>query len=141
MWSIVAEDLPYESNAVSLSPDLVDPDGLPAPRVAYRADANSRAMLAFHTARAVESMEAAGAVETVVGPMIRASGWHLMGTAVMGDDPATSVTDRYGRCHDIPNLYVFDSSTWVTCGGVNPAATQAALALWSSEHLLAEGPR
>ena len=141
MWSIVAEDLPYESNAVSLSPDLVDPDGLPAPRIAYRADANSRAMLAFHTARAVESMEAAGAVETVVGPMIRASGWHLMGTAVMGDDPATSVTDRYGRCHDIPNLYVFDSSTWVTCGGVNPAATQAALALWSSAHLLAEGPR
>lgn len=141
MWSIVAEDLPYEKNAVSLSKDLVDSDGLPAPRIEYRADENSKAMLRFHTSRAVESMRAAGAVETVVGPFVRASGWHLMGTAVMGDDPATSVTDRYGRCHDVPNLYIFDSSTWVTCGGVNPAATQAALALWSSAHLLEEGPR
>lgn len=137
MWSIVGEDLPYEHNAVSLADGLVDPGGLPAPKISYRVDENSTAMLAFHTERAVESMEAAGAAETVVGPMVRASGWHLMGTARMGDDPATSVTDRYGRCHDVPNLYVFDSSTWVTCGGVNPAATQAALALWSCHHLLA----
>jgi choline dehydrogenase-like flavoprotein len=139
MWSIVAEDLPHEHNAVSLSDSLVDSHDLPAPRVTYRADENSRAMLEFHTRRATESMAAAGAVETVVGPMIRASGWHLMGTARMGDDPATSVTDRYGRCHDVPNLHIFDSSTWVTSGGVNPAATQSALALWSCAHLLAQG--
>lgn len=141
MWSIVAEDLPDENNAVTLSSKLTDSHGLPAPRIEYHTDENSKAILAFHTARAVESMEAAGAIETVVGPMIRASGWHLMGTARMGTNPATSVADRYGRCHDVPNLYIFDSSTWVTCGGVNPAATQAALALWSCTHLLEEGPR
>lgn len=94
----------------------------------------------FHVARAVESFEVAGAEETIVGPHVRSSGWHLMGTAVMGDDASRSVTDRFGRTHDIPNLFIFDSSTWVTSGGVNPAATQAALALWSSDAFLRQGP-
>lgn len=138
MWSLVAEDLPDERNVVSLSDRLVDSDGLAAAKTTYKVDENSKAMMAFHADRAAESFEAAGAVETVIGPHVRSSGWHMMGTARMGDDPATSVTDRYGRCHDIPNLYVFDSSTWVTSGGVNPAATQAALALWSSAHFLDE---
>ncbi|MFI5720716.1 GMC family oxidoreductase [Nocardia sp. NPDC051750] len=136
MWSIVAEDLPVADNRVTLSGSLTDPSGLPAPKITYRTDENSRAMLDWHTRKAVESFEAAGAVETIVGPMVKESGWHLMGTTRMGTDPRTSVTDRYGRTHDIDNLFVFDSSTWVTSGGVNPAATQAALALWSSKYLI-----
>ena len=136
MWSIVAEDLPLATNKVTLADGLTDAGGLPAPKIHYRADANSRAMLDWHTTRATESFEAAGATETVVGPFVRASGWHLMGTARMGDDPATSVTDEWGRLHDVENIHIFDSSTWVTCGGVNPAATQAALALRCADHLV-----
>lgn len=136
MWSIIAEDLPTESNRVTLSDTTVDPSGLPAAKVNYTTDENSQAMMRFHTARAVESFEAAGAYETVIGPFVRSSGWHQMGTTRMGDNPATSVTDKYGRCHDVDNLFVFDSSTWVTSGGVNPAATQAALALWSCDNFL-----
>lgn len=137
MWSIVAEDLPVHDNKVTLSSSMTDSSGLPAPKIEYRADENSKAMLEFHTARAAESFMAAGATETIVGPFIRSSGWHLMGTARMGTDPAASVTDEWGRLHDVSNVHVFDSSTWVTCGGVNPAATQAALALRSAEHLVA----
>lgn len=136
MWSIVAEDLPLVSNRVTLSETLQDSSGLAAPRIEYRADANSKAMLEFHTAKAIESFEAAGATETIVGPFIRSSGWHLMGTARMGDNPDTSVTDRWGRLHEVSNVHIFDSSTWVTCGGLNPAATQAALALRSADHLV-----
>jgi choline dehydrogenase-like flavoprotein len=136
MWSIVAEDLPVATNRVSLSGDISDSSGLPAPKVEYHADENSIAMLKFHTERAAESFRQAGAYETIVGPLIRASGWHLMGTARMGLDAAKSVTDQWGRTHDVPNLHIFDSSTWVTSGGVNPAATQAALALRSSAHLI-----
>ena len=50
----------------------------------------------FHQARAKESLEAAGAYETVVAPFIRETGWHLLGTCKMGDDPATSVVDGLG---------------------------------------------
>ena len=48
----------------------------------------TRHMLGFYTARAVEAMQAAGAIETAVTPLIRDCGWHLMGTAVMGEIPA-----------------------------------------------------
>lgn len=55
----------------------------------------------------------------------------------MGDDPATSVVDGDGRCHDVPNLYVFGGSTWPTASGMNPTATIAALALRNTERLIA----
>jgi choline dehydrogenase-like flavoprotein len=72
----------------------------------------------------------------VIAPQIRATGWHLLGTAVMGEDPPTSVVDGFGRSHDVPNLFVFDGSTWPTSSGMNPTATIAAMALRSAEHLI-----
>ena len=104
MWGIIAEDLPEESNRVVLDERLTDSDGIPAPRLLYRLSENSSRIIDFHQARARESLQAAGAYETVVAPLIRATGWHLLGTAKMGDDPATSVVDRWGRAHDVPNL-------------------------------------
>ena len=56
----------------------------------------------------------------------------------MGDDPETSVVDRWGRTHDVPNLYVFDGSVWPTSAGVNPTATIAAMALRFADHLAGE---
>jgi choline dehydrogenase-like flavoprotein len=91
----------------------------------------------FHQARARESLQAAGAYETVVAPFIRATGWHLLGTAVMGADPARSVVDEWGRAHDIDNLFILDGSVWPTSSGMNPTATIAALALRNTEHLIA----
>ena len=41
---------------------------------------------------------------------------HLLGTCRMGDDPATSVVDRYHRSHDVKNLFVCDGSSFVTSG-------------------------
>ena len=139
MFSFVGEDLPLESNRVILDEEAHDDSGLPGVKILYRADDNSRALLKWHTREAQEVFLAAGAIDVVVAPMVRQSGWHLMGTAVMGDDPRTSVTDKYGRCHDVSGLYIFDSSTWVTSGGLNPVATQAALALWSAKEFIARG--
>ena len=50
----------------------------------------------------------------------------------MGADPETSVTDEYGRCHDVPNLHVMDGSTFPTSSGMNPTATIMAVAARSS---------
>jgi len=136
MWGIIAEDLPDDENRVVLDPALRDGDGIPAPKLIYRMSENSRRLLEFHLARARESLEAAGAHETVVAPLIRETGWHLLGTAKMGTDPATSVVDAWGRCHDIPNLFIFDGSIWPTSSGMNPTATIAALALRCAEGLV-----
>jgi len=58
-----------------------------------------------------------------------------MGTARMGDDPATSVVDRHNQAHDVPNLYIADSSSLPTGGGVNPTSTIQALAARCAEHI------
>jgi choline dehydrogenase-like flavoprotein len=136
MWGIIAEDLPDEENRVVLDPKRTDSDGIPAPRIIYRTSEQTRRLLDFHCARAKESLEEAGAYETVVAPQIRETGWHLLGTAKMGRDPATSVVDPWGRAHDIPNLYIFDGSIWPTSSGMNPTATIAAMSLRCSEHLV-----
>ena len=137
MWGIVAEDLPEESNRVVLANDFADSDGVPAAKVLYKVSRNSHRLMDFHIARAQESLVAAGAYETMVAPSIRGTGWHQLGTAVMGTDPAKSVVDQWGRTHDVPNLYVFDGSTWPTSSGMNPTATIMAQSLRCAEHLIA----
>jgi choline dehydrogenase-like flavoprotein len=137
VWGISCEDLPEPANRVELDPELRDGSGLPAPRVTYRVDENSRRMLAFNLARAGESFEAAGAYRTLAAPLMGGLGWHPLGTCRMGTDPETSVVDPDGACHDAPNLRVVDGSVFVTGSSVNPAATIAALALRSAERLLA----
>jgi choline dehydrogenase-like flavoprotein len=136
MWGIIAEDLPDEANRVVLDPELKDGDGIPAPKVIYRMSENSYRLLRFHQERARESLLAAGAYETVIAPLIRETGWHLLGTAKMGVDPGSSVVDAWGRAHDIPNLFIFDGSIWPTSSGMNPTATIAALALRCSDRLV-----
>lgn len=135
-WGIIAEDLPHEHNQVTLDPDLKDADGIPAPRLTYTVDENTRRLLDFHTARAVEAHDAAGATRTEVIGLGRDSGWHMSGTARMGHDAATSVVDQFGRSHDVPNLFVVDGSNFVTSSGVNPTATIMAIALRATRHLI-----
>jgi choline dehydrogenase-like flavoprotein len=136
MWGFIFEDLPEESNRVELEPERTDAAGIPAAKIVYTMSENSHRMIAFHEERAKESLEAAGAYDTIVAPFIRATGWHLLGTCKMGDDPAESVVDRWGRAHDVPNLYIFDGSTWPTSSGMNPTATVAAMALRFTDHLI-----
>jgi choline dehydrogenase-like flavoprotein len=138
MWGIIAEDLPDEANRVVLDDTLTDSDGIPAPRIVYRIGENSARIMDFHLARARESLVEAGAYETIVAPGIRGTGWHQLGTARMGTDPATSVVDPWGRTHDVPNLVVLDGSIWPTSSGTNPTATIAALSLRGTEHLIGE---
>lgn len=134
--SIICEDLPDEDNFVDLDPSLTDSDGIPAPRVNYKLSDNSKKMLAHGINRAEEVLVSAGAERTFSFGPVRATGWHLMGTARMGNDPQDSVVNEWGQSHDFANLYIADSSIFVTSGGVNPAATIQALALKVSDGVI-----
>lgn len=134
-WGATIEDLPEEHNEVVLDPERTDSDGIPAAKIRYTIGENSRRMIDFHAERMSEAHMAAGAVELDVIPVVRESGWHLMGTARMGNDPATSVVDGFCRSHDVPNLYIVDGSVFVTSTGVNPTATIMAVALRAIRHL------
>ena len=88
-------------------------------------------MLAHGEAMAREALLAACARKIILpeGKIWRRAGWHQMGTARMGSDPGRSVVDRWGRCHDVKNLFIVDGSIFVTSAGVNPTSTIQALAL------------
>jgi choline dehydrogenase-like flavoprotein len=129
LWAANSEDLPDPDNRVTLSPDQVDPDGLPAPKVHYTVSENTRKILKFTVDRMVEAHEAAGATRIFTTELWVDQPGHLLGTARMGEDPATSVVDSYGKSHDVDNLYIADGSIFVTSGSANPTSTISALAL------------
>jgi choline dehydrogenase-like flavoprotein len=60
---------------------------------------------------------------------------HQAGTCRFGDDPATSVLDRNCKAHELDNLYVVDTSFFVSIGAVNPSLTVIANALRVGDHL------
>ena len=132
-WCANIDDLPEESNYVGLDFNLPDSDGLPAARVHYQLRQNSLRSMDFAGERMTEAHLTAGAVD--VFTTRRMPSGHILGTARMGSDPATSVVDEYGRSHDVPNLVIVDGRVMVTGSGMNPTATITALALRAAEHL------
>jgi choline dehydrogenase-like flavoprotein len=131
--AVLCEDLPEEHNSVTLDPDLVDSDGIPSPLISYQLSENTQNMLTHGLDRAEEVMQAAGAVEITRSGLLQNAGWHLLGTARMGDNPETSVVNSWGRSHDVKNLFIVDGSIFVTSGGVNPTSTIQALALYIAD--------
>ena len=139
--TVCIEDLPDPANMIALSDAMADEDGEPAPQMIYRLSAESARCLSFGIARATEALKCAGAVAIFTDPLKAQAGFHLMGTARMGHDPATSVVNAWGRCHDVENLYVGDSSVFVTSGCLNPTATAQAFALRVADHLIGKMAR
>lgn len=138
--TVTTEDLPDPDNRVTLSSTLVDGTGLSAPSVRYRVEPNARKILSYGIEKASVAMREAGARELVVHELIASAGFHLLGTARMGHDPATSVVDAYGRSHDVRNLFIADGSLFVTAGALNPTSTLQALALRVADGIVNGGP-
>jgi choline dehydrogenase-like flavoprotein len=136
---VVAEDRPDPASRVTLTGET-DADGLPGVAIEYELSEGARRSLDFGLDRAEELLRAAGAHRVARVPLAPYTGWHLLGTARMGTDPATSVTNARGRVHGTPNVLVADGSLFPTAGAVNPGVTIAALATRTAD-LLAEEAR
>jgi gluconate 2-dehydrogenase alpha chain len=131
------ESLTYEHNRLDLDPRVRDPSGTPVVRVTYRPGENERRGNAFMRARLRDWLMAAGAEETWGSDQVALDGRHSYGGTRMGDDPATSVVDRWGFAHEAPNLGLLGSSTFPASGGHNPTLTVQALA-WRNAQRLAD---
>ena len=128
--------LAQESNSVSIDPVLKDAWGIPAIRVTYKDHPDDLSMAGFLQDRALEIMQAAGAKKTWrAAQRISRGSVHLLGTCRMGNDPATSVVDKYHRTHDVPNLFLCDGSSFVTSGRGQPTMTIQALAFRAADHI------
>jgi hypothetical protein len=85
----------------------------------------------------VEILKAAGATEVWADNLSDSRGGsHARGTCRMGNDPKSSVVNKYHRAHDVPNLFVIDGSSMVTGGRNHPTMTISALAYRCAEHLV-----
>jgi choline dehydrogenase-like flavoprotein len=133
--SVCVEDLPEKNNRVFLDHDLKDTDGIPGARIEYQVSLNSSKIMERGIEKAKEALDAAGAYDVVVNPLLRESGWHLLGTTKMGTNTETSVVDGVGRAHDVKNLFIVDGSVFVTSGAVNPTSTIQAVALYIANHI------
>jgi choline dehydrogenase-like flavoprotein len=61
---------------------------------------------------------------------------HQLGTVRFGNDPASSVLDPWCKAHELDNLYVVDTSFFVSSAAVNPTLTTVANAMRVGDHLI-----
>ena len=93
-------------------------------------------------AGACEIAQAAGALKAWPEPIQpQTQSVHLLGTCRMGNDPRTSVIDRFHRTHDVRNLFICDGSSMVTSSRGQPTETISALAFRAGEHIAAFAKR
>lgn len=135
---VLLNDLPRESNRVDLDPEVKDAWGQPVARITHTNHPNDVTLGNWQVNKNQEILEAAGASKVLPVYFEQATGnaCHQHGTARMGNDPATSVLDKWGRAHDVSNLYILDGSGFPTGPGVNPTLTIMANAWRCSERIL-----
>jgi choline dehydrogenase-like flavoprotein len=136
------EVLPRKENRVSLDAETKDAWGIPVLRFDYTFGDNEKKMAKDMGDSVEEMLRAAGAENIKVDRELLPPGWsiHEIGTARMGDDPKTSVTDRWCRLHDVSNVYMADAAPFVSGGTQN--TTWSILALcWRTMDYLKEQMR
>jgi choline dehydrogenase-like flavoprotein len=131
------QEIPSPDARVTLDPQVRDRWGIPVARLSGTTHPETVRTAEFMYARLQEWLQAAGALRIWGQPprLQLTGGQHQAGTCRMGDDPATSVADRWGRVHGHDNLYLADGSVHVTNGGFNPVLTIMALAFRTAEHI------
>ncbi len=134
--------LPDADSRLTLDPTRRSPWGDPLPRIDFRPHATSVALRA-HTEQTIlgrfEELARAGDGRIM---STRSSNLfeHPGGGCRMGDDPANSVVDAFGRTHDHENLFVAGAPTLVSGGCANGTLTFCALALMSAAEIERELP-
>ena len=132
MW-LVGEDMPQETNRVTLHPEEKDQFGLPIPNVHFDDHPNDIAMRSHAFRQGTAVYEAAGAREVFETPPYPST--HNLGTNRMSEKPSDGVVNKWGQTHDIKNLFVSDGSQFTTGAAENPTLTIVALAIRQADYI------
>ncbi len=135
MW-LVGEDMPQETNRITLNHDVKDQFGLPVPNVHFDDHPNDIAMRNHAYKQGAAVYEAAGATRIFPTPPYPST--HNLGTNRMSEKPRDGVVNRWGQCHDVKNLFISDGSQFTTGAAENPTLTIVALAIRQADHLARE---
>ena len=132
------QEMPNFHARVTVDPSVKDHWGIPVVALSGERHPLDHEQCRWLSEKAEKVLKEAGAARTWlrVGGRGLSGGQHQAGTARMGNDPQTSVTNRYGQVHGIDNLFVADGSLFVTAGGFNPVLTILALGYWVSDYMI-----
>lgn len=138
------EMLPRWENRVTLHPTKKDKWGLPQLHFNVGVSDNERNMTKQSADDAVAMLEAVGAKNIQRNEWVSAPGQriHEMGGAVMGDDPAASITNKHNQLHVAKNVFVTDGSCFPSGGCQNPSISYMAITARAANYaadLLQEG--
>jgi choline dehydrogenase-like flavoprotein len=132
-FAMLGEVLPQEQNRVTLS-DEKDQNGMPIPKVHFSFHPND-----VKIRNAAKDMLSNIGISSGGEPLYHLKTTaHLMGGCKMGNDPSTSVVNSYGQVHDVKNLFIVGTPTYVTAPSANPTLTTYSLALRTSEYILSQ---
>ena len=123
------ELLPYHDNKMYLNFDKKDKHGMPIITFDAQLRENEMNMRADGVQSGIEMLEAAGCKDITSYNDATAPGAciHEMGTARMGNDPNTSVLNKWNQLHKVPNVFVTDGACMTSAGTQNPSITYMAL--------------
>ncbi|MFN8828735.1 MAG: GMC family oxidoreductase [Labrys sp. (in: a-proteobacteria)] len=132
MW-IVGEDMPQETNRVSVHSSIKDKYGMPVPDVHFDDHPNDIAMRdhAYKVGSAL--YDSVGATRTF--PTTPYPSTHNLGTNRMSENARDGVVNKWGQTHDIKNLFVSDGSQFTTGAAENPTLTIVALAIRQADYI------
>lgn len=131
-WWAHAEGLPDVGNTITLDSEMRDARRLPVARVTYQWGENDVKLAAAARDRAAEMMAASGARRVRIGLNY---GAHAMGSCRMGHHSKTSVVNEFCQSHDVKNLFICDTSVFVTGSGLNPTLTAMAIVDRAAGHI------
>ena len=127
------QEIPRFESRVEVDPKVRDFWGIPVARLSGVDHPHNLELSQLATDKAEVWLKEAGATRVLRRQKTANSlsaGQHQAGTCRMGNDPQTSVVNKLGQLHDVPNVFVADASLHVTNGGFNPVLTIMALAYY-----------
>lgn len=137
------EMIPNEHSYCEIDPEVKDKWGIPVLRFHWQWSEHETRQAAHMHKTFAEIIAAMGGrvsseVQTDGAKAIEPGGKiiHEVGGAIMGADPATSVTDGWCRTWDVDNLYITDGAVFASNADKNPTLTIMALAWRASDHIL-----
>jgi choline dehydrogenase-like flavoprotein len=144
MWNvgshIMGETIPKLSNMVSLDPSKKDEWGMPLLKVNIDYDDNDERMIRDFIGQMTEMFTKAGFSDIRASDSKQAPGLdiHEMGGVRMGNDPKTSLLNKWNQLHNCLNVFVTDGACMTSTSTQNPSLTYMALTARAADHALRE---
>lgn len=133
---MMGETIPKESNYVALDKNLKDPFGIPQLKIAIGYDENDEKMIKDYHTQLTEMFKMAGFTNIKTFDSHQAAGLdiHEMGGVRMGNDPKTSMLNKWNQLHACKNVFVTDGASMTSTSTQNPSLTYMAFAARSVDY-------